>query len=340
MIRNRFKVAMAMTVLAALGATSACGTSGSGDPDAAAVSLAYSPGIYINLPVHIAQEQGMFTDHGLAVEELSIPAGGQVVQAVVTGSADVGMQTTPLLQPAIADGTDLQAFCGVTNAQANLILAPTNSDLPTAAEAGGPVEVFKTFEGKSIGVPALGGVIHNWLTALSQKAGLSDFDIAAVGAGASAVTALEQGTVDLLFGYPYIAQQLIADGKAKTLIDFRKDGPASVGENPTVLFAKSTWLDANAETARSLCRSLDGAIDLIYSVEGKDVVRTGLAEHFGVTEDDVAELVMAEDGPLSLFTTDLPTCDEWKTSLEVDVAAGRTQPIDNCDTLLRDLRVE
>ena len=100
----------------------------------------------------VAKDQGFFKKHGVDVE-LQLAANGSVIIAgVVSGSAQVGLPTPTVAFQAIENGLELRAF-----AATNIFPDTSSAGLVVGADSG--ITSAKDLEGKTVGVPGLGGLL-------------------------------------------------------------------------------------------------------------------------------------------------------------------------------------
>jgi NitT/TauT family transport system substrate-binding protein len=137
----------------------------------------------------VAAEQGYFGDNGVAFNLLTSQGTAAVVQAVATGSADLGQADTLAIDTAATKGvSNITAVCSYVAANIYSIAVPANSSVKTVAD----------LKGKRIGVQSLAtGAYYNAEVLLNQ-AGLSPSSATFVTLGSSAALlhALQGGQVD------------------------------------------------------------------------------------------------------------------------------------------------
>jgi NitT/TauT family transport system substrate-binding protein len=137
----------------------------------------------------VAAEQGYFSANGVAFNLLTSQGTAAVVQAVATGSADLGQADTLAIDTAATKGvSNITAVCSYVAANIYSIAVPANS----------PVKSVAGLKGKRIGVQSLAtGAYYNAEVLLNQ-AGLSPTDATFVTLGSSAALlhALQGGQVD------------------------------------------------------------------------------------------------------------------------------------------------
>src|SRR5499425_134453 len=106
----------------------------------------------------VGQRAGIFAKHGLRLEILYTNGGGETMQAVISGSADIG----------IAAGTAGVFGAFAKGAPVRILLAGTTgaSDLYWYVPAGSQLKSFPDLEGKTVGYSTNGASTHTTLLAL------------------------------------------------------------------------------------------------------------------------------------------------------------------------------
>jgi NitT/TauT family transport system substrate-binding protein len=165
----------------------------------------------------IGQRAGIFAKHGLKLELLYTSGGGETMQAVISGSVDLG----------IAAGTGGVMGAFAKGAPVRILLAGTTgaSDLYWYVPATSPLKSFADLAGKTVGYSTNGASTHVTLLAL-----IKHFNVAAkpVPTGASAVTLTQamSGQVDVGWASPPFGLDALDQGKIR-LIARGSDAPST-----------------------------------------------------------------------------------------------------------------
>src|SRR5215216_5494255 len=158
---------------------------------AAKVTIAVGgAGCLCYLPTVLAQQLGEYQKAGVEVELINFKGGSQALTAVLGGSADVVSGYFDHCVNLAAKNQMMQAFV-VYDRYPGLVLV-------VSPKAGGSIQSVKDLANKKIGVSAPGSSTHFFLNYLLRKAGvdLNLIGVIGVGLDATAVAAMEQGTVD------------------------------------------------------------------------------------------------------------------------------------------------
>jgi len=112
-------------------------------------------------PGFVADEQGFFAAHGLAVSFTPIPINSQLPAALMSGSAEIAYLTLSSLVQATDGGIELVAIAGTGAAY------PGGTNEAMVARPGSGIAQPADYIGKRVGVPGIGVVMdimfRNWL---------------------------------------------------------------------------------------------------------------------------------------------------------------------------------
>jgi len=141
----------------------------------------------------IPKQLGYFAQENLSPNILQTDGSTAALQAVASGSADIGYASSANIAAAIDKGVPLKAIGGITVQWPYFIGVPQNSDIKTIAD----------LKGKRVGVISLTSASYADLRANLKIAGLEEEDITIipVGAGARAAAAIAAGEVDAVDSY-------------------------------------------------------------------------------------------------------------------------------------------
>jgi len=165
----------------------------------------------------VGQRAGIFGKHGLRLEILYTNGGGETMQAIISGSADIG----------IAAGTAGVFGAFAKGAPVRILLAGTTGagDLYWYVPAESPLKSFADLDGKTVGYSTNGASTHTTLLAL-----IKHFRVAAkpVSTGAAAVTMIQAMSrqVDVGWASPPFGLDALDEGKIR-LIARGSDAPST-----------------------------------------------------------------------------------------------------------------
>lgn len=310
MKNKNLRMSVVGTSLAAL-ALSACGGSSDeaspsgGDGDLETVRVMMFPAqAYRMLPL-VAQNEGIFEEHGIKMEITEQPAQLQGVQGLLATKSDVGQLTVGTLGQGIQGGNDAKFFCGGINVLQTMLMAGSDSDLPSMEDGATWEEVLKSLEGKNIGIQTpVGSGLQLIFAAALEEAGVTDVTYVNLGGAASGtIAALENGSVDVAQTNPPTTQHFQETGQAKPLI-YMSEGPSTYKDYyGSAWSAPTSWLDENPELAEGFCDSMDEALAYINDEENKDEIVDLFVEDSGLEKATVELLVEQAYGD---FSTEMP----------------------------------
>ena len=140
-------------------------------------------------PIIVAQETGIFAEHGLEVEIVAPADPADPPKMAASGQADIAISYQPQLHLQVAEGLPLKAI-------GTLVATPLNCLL---VRADGPIEELADLEGRKVGF-SVAGVEEALLSAMLKPAGLGMADIELVNVNWSLSPSLMSGQVDAVIG--------------------------------------------------------------------------------------------------------------------------------------------
>ena len=155
----------------------------------------------------VAADQGRFAAHGLDVSFSLTAINSNIPAALISGSAEIGGPTTPVLIQAADGGLDIVAIAG------SGLAYPGATNEAAVARAGSGIVTARDYIGRRVGVPGVGTIVdvffRNWLM-------LKDVDPAKVNfveiPGPQQIDALRGGTVDAVVANDPQLYRLIRSG--------------------------------------------------------------------------------------------------------------------------------
>ena len=224
------------------------------------------------LPTTLAEQLGYYEEEGLDVELQDLQGGSKALTALLGGSVNVvsGYYEHTIQMQAKSQSITSFVQMGKSPAIA-LVVAPGSTEEITSLE---------DLMGKSVGVTAPGSSTHTMLRFLLEEAGLNPdgVSVVAMGAGSSAVAAMESGGVVAgVMLEPDVSVLAERTGAATvSLADLRS--PAGVEEHydtdmwpSSSFYAQSEWLAENPETAQKLANVLTKTLAYIADHSGAEI---------------------------------------------------------------------
>jgi NitT/TauT family transport system substrate-binding protein len=239
---------------------------------AAKVTIAVGgAGCLCYLPTVLAEQLGEYKKAGVDVEMVNFKGGSQALTAVLGGSADVVSGYFDHCVNLAAKNQALQAFV-VYDRFPGLVLVVAPRNTATIASV-------KDLAGKKVGVSAPGSSTHFFLEYLLSKAGVDKNSVGVVGVGleATAVAAMEQGSVDAAVMLDPAVTLLQGKNKdLKILSDTRtQQDTLSVfgGEYPGgALYTRADWIASHAKEVQALTNAMVATLKWIHAHTAEEIM--------------------------------------------------------------------
>ncbi len=223
------------------------------------------------LPTVLAEQLGEYKKAGVEVETVNFKGGSQALTAVLGGSADVVSGYFDHCVNLAAKNQALQAFVVYDRFPGlAMVVAPKNT-------AG--IASVKDLAGKRVGVSAPGSSTDFFLKYLLAKNGVDPNSVGVVGIGldATAVAAMEQGSVDAAVMLdPAVTLLQGKHRDLKILSDTRTQHDTLAvfgGEYPGgALYARTDWIDKHPAEAQALTHAILATLAWIHSHSADEIM--------------------------------------------------------------------
>ena len=267
---------------------------------AAKVAIAIGgAGCLCYLPTVLAAQLGEYKSAGLDVELINFKGGSQALTAVIGGSADVVSGYYDHCVNLAARNQNLQAFV-VYDRYPGLVLG-------VSPRHGAEINSIKDLAGRKVGVSAPGSSTDFFLKFLLAKNGVAANSVAVIGIGldATAVAAMEQGTVDaavMLDPTPTVLNAKFPP--LKVLSDTRtQDDTLSVfrGEYPGgALYSRADWIAKHEKETAALTTAILATLKWIHSHTPEEIMAKVPADLVG---PDKALYLAALKNTIPMYST-------------------------------------
>ncbi|MGB8577277.1 MAG: ABC transporter substrate-binding protein [Pseudolabrys sp.] len=216
------------------------------------------------LPTMLAQALGEYEKAGVNVEIVDFKGGSESLKAVIGGSADVVSGYFDHCVNLAAKGQHLQSFVVYDRFPGfALVVSPKHKS---------EINSIKDLANKKVGVSAPGSSTDFFLKYMLSKNGVdpNSVGVIGVGLGATAVAAMEQGTVDAAIMLdPAVTILLGQDKDLKILTDTRsqKDTLAVFGgEYPGgALYTRAEWIASHEKEVQAMTNAIVNSLKWIHS---------------------------------------------------------------------------
>jgi NitT/TauT family transport system substrate-binding protein len=223
------------------------------------------------LPTMLAEQLGEYKKAGLDVEVVDFKGGSQSLTAVIGGSADVVSGYFDHCVNLAAKNQSLVSFVVYDRYPGfALVVSPKHS---------GEINSIKDLAGKKIGVSAPGSSTDFFLKYILGKNGVdpASIGVIGVGLGATAVAAMEQGTIDAAIMLDPSVTVLQGRNKdLKILSDTRTAHDTLAvfgGEYPGgALYTKADWIEKHPKETQALTTAIVNTLAWIHSHTPEEVM--------------------------------------------------------------------
>src|SRR6476469_3260514 len=237
---------------------------------AAAIALAVSPasaqetfkvaigqlGLWAVDAPRLGQRAGIFKKHGLVLDIFGTSGGGETLQAVISGSADltVGIGTAAVLR-AYSKGAPIRII-GVNFTGAGDLYWYVRADSPIRrlADAG---------EKTTIGYSASGSSSHNVVLAFARELGIKEAPTA-TGTQPATLTQVMSGQIDIGWSAPPFALKELAEGKIRIIAN-GNDAPSMRTQTVRVDMVNANVLKERNDVVLRFVRAYRETLDWMFS---------------------------------------------------------------------------
>ena len=216
------------------------------------------------LPTMLAQALGEYEKAGVNVEIVDFKGGSESLKAVIGGSADVVSGYFDHCVNLAAKGQHLQSFVVYDRYPGfALVVSPKHS---------AQINSIKDLANKKVGVSAPGSSTDFFLKYMLSKNGVdpNSVGVIGVGLGATAIAAMEQGTIEAAIMLdPAVTILQANDKQLKILSDTRsqKDTLAVFGgEYPGgALYTRAEWIATHEKEVQAMTNAIVATLKWIHS---------------------------------------------------------------------------
>jgi len=271
-MKLNYRTVLILLVVALVALATGCGDDdddkgGAGQPGTAAEKAPAKPlsigaqGEFNIMQVHVAKEKGFLEKNGVSDVRVTnftdLPA---MTAAISRGQVDLGFQAPPLVHTfnTQSKASKFKFFApGVMTL--NAFLAKKDSGIPVTTGEDWQSTV-KAMQGKTIGVPALGGLLEAYVRYLGNEAGIGGkkLDVVAVGLGPAALASLKAGKADVIVGDAITTESVVNSGTGQVVLDLVKNqGPTILHDNFSAgYFAPEDRIQKDRATYAGLAKAI------------------------------------------------------------------------------------
>ena len=211
----------------------------------------------VALPVYIAQEKGFYRENNIDVDAVFTRGGGENVQAVVSGDAQIGLGTGTLAV--------MSAF--VKKAPIKIAAAEiTGIDAFWYVQSSTPMRKIEDLAGKKVAYSRPGASTHMAVLAIADQIkakGLKPAEPVSLGGIPEVYTAVRTGQTDAGWSVPPFQLDLVEKGVLRVVV--RGEEIAALRDiTPRVHFLNNDFAAKNPDAVRGFFRAQQRALDYMF----------------------------------------------------------------------------
>jgi NitT/TauT family transport system substrate-binding protein len=210
-------------------------------------------------PVQLGDGAGIYARHGIAIEAVCTQGTGETQQAVISGSADVGIGIGTLgALGAFAKGAPIRIISGSATGNADFWFVKADSPLKSIRD---------TTDSTTIAYSTNGSSTHAVVLGLIRELGLKGKPVATGGPAATLTVALS-GQVDIGWTSPPLGFDMLDDGRIR-IFARANDVPSLKGQTIRVNTANANSLKEKRDVFVRFMKAFGETIDWMYSSDPK-----------------------------------------------------------------------
>ena len=202
----------------------------------------------------VGQQQGLFKQHGLALEVRYGQGGGETLQAVIAGVADVGVSVGTLATlGAFANGAPIRVVGSAMIGAAEFWYVPANSRIKSLKEA----------TGKKVAYAATGAASNLMVLGLQELHGVK-FQPVATGDAAATLARVMNGQADVGYSVPPFAVAELEQEKIR-IVGRGNDLPALARQTVSFIIVNAAALEQRPDAIRRYLQGYRDTVEWLFS---------------------------------------------------------------------------
>lgn len=210
-------------------------------------------GVYENSVSEVGQDRGFFKKHGLKLEILYTQGGGETLQAIISGSVDMGIVGTLQTMGAFAKGAPIRAIGATMRGAYEYWYVLADS----------PIKSFKDAAGKTVAFSTTGSSNNSMVLALAKLHNINIRPIA-TGSPTPTYTQVMSGQVDVGWSAPPLQIDAVEQGKIR-IIAHGNDVPDFANQTVRFLGVNANALKQRPDVFRRYMQAYREVLDWMYS---------------------------------------------------------------------------
>src|SRR5215813_5509258 len=211
-------------------------------------------GIWHGAPADLGMRAGIFPKHGLELDILYTDGAGQTMQAVIAGSADIGVSVGTFgVLGAYAKGAPIRIIGSES----------VGEDAYWYVRPDSPVKSMKDMSGRTIAYSTTGSSTHANVLSLIDAYKV-DAKPVATGGFPATFTQVMSGQIDAGWSAPPYAMEALRKGQIRMIVK-SSELPLVKGHTIRVLVANKQSLDSKPDVYRRVMRAYRETVDWMYA---------------------------------------------------------------------------
>jgi NitT/TauT family transport system substrate-binding protein len=212
-------------------------------------------GNWENAAPELGQKAGFFKKRGLTLEILYTQGAGETLQAVISGSVDIGIGVgTAGVLGAFSKGAPVRAIANSTTGA---------DDLFWYVPAASPIKSIKDAAGKTIAYSTTGSSTNLAVLAFIRESGVQAKPVA-TGSPAATFTQTMSGQVDIGWSSPPFGVEALQQGRIR-IVARESDVPAFRNQTVRLMIANAAVLEQRRDVINRYLQAYSETLDWMYS---------------------------------------------------------------------------
>ncbi len=209
-----------------------------------------------NQPPTLGQDAGIFAKHNLKLEAVGTQGAGETIQAVISGSADIGV--------GVGVAGAMRAFARGAPVRILLPGFTGTGDLYWYVKADSPIKTAKDVTDKNtIAYSTNGSSSNNLVLAFAQELGVKAKPTA-TGSPPGTLTSVMSGQIDIGWAAPPFGVKEIKDGKIRIILR-GSDVPSLRGQTVRAVIVNADALKNKKDAIMRFVKAYRESVDWMYS---------------------------------------------------------------------------
>ena len=228
-------------------------------------------GNWENAAPELGQKAGIFAKHGITMELFYTQGAGETLQAIISGSADIGLGVgTAGVLGAFAKGAPVRAIANsMTGADDLFWYVPAASPIKTLKDAGGKTIAYSTI-----------GSSSNWAVLSFIREFGVDVKPMATGGPAQTFTQAMSGQVDIGWSSPPFGVEALQQGRIR-IVARESDVPAFRNQTVRLMITNADTAEKRRDVIQRYLQAYRETLDWMYS---DPAALKAYAEWVGISE--------------------------------------------------------